>query len=51
MYTFHADKLTAGNSMAANLYRAALNVRLRLQHEQERQKSVRDVPAVPYMSL
>lgn len=47
MYTFHADKLKACNSMAAGLYRAALNVRLRLQHEQERQHSVRHVSAVP----
>lgn len=33
MYTFHVDGHSACDNMAAGLYRAALNVRLRLQHE------------------
>ena len=41
MYTLHADAATVGAGFAKALYNAALNVKLRLEHEQGRHQEAR----------
>jgi hypothetical protein len=40
-YTLHADSATAGARFARALFKAALNVKLRLEHEQGRHQEAR----------
>lgn len=49
LYTWRVDAAAAAEKLAAELYKAALNVRLRLEHEKKEQADVSHAHVLPLL--